>query len=48
MWASSLVQWQPSYRRSRSVSHRLPITDWQTAFELVTNRQSLKVLMYPV
>lgn len=30
------------------VSHRLPITDWQTAFDLVVNRQSLKVLMYPV
>ena len=30
------------------VSHKLPITDWRTAFDLVLNRQSLKVLMYPV
>jgi L-iditol 2-dehydrogenase len=30
------------------VSHKLPITDWRTAFDLVSNRQSLKVLMYPV
>jgi L-iditol 2-dehydrogenase len=30
------------------VSHTLPITEWQTAFDLVVNRRSLKVLMYPV
>jgi len=30
------------------VSHTLPITDWRTAFDLVSTRQSLKVLMYPV
>jgi L-iditol 2-dehydrogenase len=30
------------------VSHRLPITEWRTAFDLVLNRQSLKVLMFPV
>ena len=30
------------------VSHTLPITDWQQAFELVSNRQSLKVSWYPV
>lgn len=29
------------------VSHKLPITDWRTAFDLVSSRQSLKVLMYP-
>ena len=30
------------------VSHRLPVTEWRAAFELVRNRQALKVLMYPV
>jgi L-iditol 2-dehydrogenase len=30
------------------VSHRLPITQWREAFDLVSNRRSLKVLMYPV
>jgi L-iditol 2-dehydrogenase len=30
------------------VSHTLPITDWRNAFDLVSNRQSLKVLLYPV
>jgi L-iditol 2-dehydrogenase len=30
------------------VSHRLPITEWREAFDLVSNRRSLKVLMYPV
>jgi L-iditol 2-dehydrogenase len=30
------------------VSHTLPITDWRQAFDLVSNRQSLKVLLYPV
>jgi L-iditol 2-dehydrogenase len=30
------------------VSHKLPITDWRAAFDLVLNRQSLKVLLYPV
>jgi L-iditol 2-dehydrogenase len=30
------------------VSHTLPITEWQTAFDLVVNRRSLKVLMRPV
>ena len=30
------------------VSHRLPITQWREAFDLVSNRGSLKVLMYPV
>jgi len=30
------------------VSHTLPITDWRHAFDLVSNRQSLKVLLYPV
>jgi L-iditol 2-dehydrogenase len=30
------------------VSHKLPITDWRTAFDLVSTRQSLKVLLYPV
>ena len=30
------------------VSHRLPITEWRTAFDLCLNRQALKVLLYPV
>jgi L-iditol 2-dehydrogenase len=30
------------------ISHKLPITDWRTGFDLVSNRQSLKVLLYPV
>jgi L-iditol 2-dehydrogenase len=30
------------------VSHVLPITQWRQAFDLVSNRRSLKVLMYPV
>ena len=30
------------------VSHKLPITDWRTAFDLCLNRQALKVLLYPV
>jgi L-iditol 2-dehydrogenase len=30
------------------ISHRLPITDWRTAFDLCLNRQALKVLLFPV
>jgi L-iditol 2-dehydrogenase len=30
------------------VSHKLPITEWRTAFDLCLNRQALKVLLYPL
>ena len=30
------------------ISHKLPITEWQTAFDLCLNREALKVLMFPV
>ena len=30
------------------ISHKLPITEWQKAFDLCLNREALKVLMFPV
>jgi L-iditol 2-dehydrogenase len=30
------------------VSHKLPITEWRSAFDLCLNREALKVLLYPV
>jgi L-iditol 2-dehydrogenase len=29
------------------ISVKLPISDWETAFDLCTTRKALKVLMYP-
>ena len=30
------------------ISHRMPITEWRTAFDLCLTRQALKVVLYPV
>jgi L-iditol 2-dehydrogenase len=30
------------------ISTKLPISEWQNAFELCQSRQALKVLMYPI
>jgi L-iditol 2-dehydrogenase len=30
------------------ISHKLPITDWEQAFDLCVDKQALKVLMHPV
>jgi L-iditol 2-dehydrogenase len=34
-------------RLSDLISSKLPISDWRTAFDLCTQKQALKVLMYP-
>jgi len=33
---------------SDMITNKLPITDWEQAFELCHSKQALKVLMYPV
>jgi len=38
---------QGKVRLADLVSEKLPISDWKKAFALCTNREGLKVLMYP-
>jgi L-iditol 2-dehydrogenase len=38
---------QGRVRLNELISHKLPLSEWRTAFDLCTQRQALKVLLYP-
>ena len=46
-WTRTVALLGQGMRPTRIVTHRLPLEDWETGFDLFERREALKVLLYP-